>query len=473
VNGVAVVEPVAETPAAPPAMDVAALPPLPRDRSFWGMTATQFLGAFNDNLYKQLVLLICLDYVALRQLDHDPYQAYAQGLFSLPFILFSGFAGWLSDRYSKRTIVVLCKLAEIGVMGAGLAVFAAFRFGSDAYLWGLLAVLFLMGTHSAFFGPAKYGILPEMLRESDLPLANGIVQMTTFLAIIFGTALCGVLKHGLNDAPQNLWQVSLVCVGIACVGTLTSILVRRTPIAEPGLPFHIEGLAIDKSTLVMLKFDRTLRNALFATVLFWFLGGVAMPTVNSFGKEQLGLGDRFTSALTACIGLGIAFGCAAAGLASRRRIRFGLVRLGAWGMLAAFVFLGSLPWWMDAAPHHPTLADVKQAKGGLDLSQREQLVGMLSAGGLMLMGLSAGLYAVPLQTLLQSRPPRQQKGRMIAAMNICTWLGILASAACYGLCSAIFTPQRISATFYVLAAMILPLALLYRPASEPLGQSVE
>ena len=424
------------------------LPTLTRDRSFWGMTATQFLGAFNDNLYKQLVLLICLDYVRLRELSSDPYQMWAQGLFSLPFVLFSGFAGWLSDRTSKRTIVVWSKVAEIAVMAAGLVVFMMLTFGSDEYIYGLFAVLFLMGAQSAFFGPAKYGILPEMLRERDLPLANGVIQMTTFLAIIFGTAACGVFKDQLGSEGSSLWPISLACVGIAAVGTWTSLAVRRTPIAEPGLRFRIECLAIDSPTIAMLRSDRMLLGALAATVLFWFLGGVVLPTVNALGKQQLGLGDTFTSIMTACIGLGIAFGCIGAGAASRHRVAFGLVRLGAWGMFVMFACLAALP--------------------SMGLESRR--IGFVAAPCLALMGVFAGVYAVPLQVFLQSRPPIEQKGRMIAAMNLCTWIGILASAVFYGLCSKLFTNASISRTFVVLAVLILPIALFYRPKSAELGE---
>jgi acyl-[acyl-carrier-protein]-phospholipid O-acyltransferase/long-chain-fatty-acid--[acyl-carrier-protein] ligase len=422
------------------------LPPLGRDPSFWGLTATQFLGAFNDNLYKQLVLLICLDYVALRQLDSDPYQSIAQGMFSLPFVLLSGFAGWLSDRYSKRSIVVWSKVGEIIVMGAGLAVFALCDFGTDAYLIGLMAVLFLMGAQSAFFGPAKYGILPEMLRDGDLPLANGLVQMTTFLAIIFGTALCGLLKQELGGTAATLWQVSAACVLVAVIGTLTSLVIRRTPVAAPGLPFRVAALVMDSETFVLLKFDRQLRGVLLAMVLFWFLGGVCLPAVNALGKEQFGLDDRTTSLMTASIGFGIAIGCVVAGLSSKHRVRFGLVRLGAWGMTMSFTGLALLP----------------------RLSLPASQLGYAAAACLALIGLSAGIYAVPLQTFLQSRPPADQKGRMIAAMNVCTWLGIFASAGFYGLCSMLFTPRQISYTFYVLAAIILPLAIGYRPRDQEL-----
>lgn len=423
------------------------LPSLWRDWSFWGMTTTQFLGAFNDNLYKQMVLLICLDYVMLRQLEKDPYQAIAQGMFALAFILFSGFAGWLSDRTTKRSIVVLSKVAEVGVMAGGLAVFATQDFGTDAYLTGLLAVLFLMGVQSAFFGPAKYGILPEMLRERDLPAANGIIQMTTFLAIIFGTAVCGFLKQNFEESGLGLWPISVVCIGLAVVGTGTSYLVRRTPVAHSGLTLRWRTLVVHQSTWRMIVGDRMLRGVLLATILFWFVGGVALPVVNAFGKEELRLGDATTSLLTACIGFGIAIGCVFAGFLSRHRVAFGLVHLGAWGMSLAFGALAASPW-LDLEP---------------------VATGRIAACLLTLLGFSAGMYAVPLQVVLQARPPKDQKGRMIGAMNLFTWLGILLSAVTYGVSSWIFTTVHISRTFALLGLLVLPVALFYRPRDQQLG----
>src|SRR6478736_2355229 len=213
--------------------------PLFQDRSFWGMTATQFFGAFNDNLFKQLMLLLAIPVGAAAARKADE-QGLATMIFSLPFVLFSGFAGYLSDRYSKRTMIVVCKVAEIGIMLLGMAGFLAY--GAIGYR-GLLVVLFLMGTHSAFFGPGKYGILPELFRESDLPRANGVILMTTFLAIIFGTASAGFLGGLVYDAagqrvPERLWIGSLICMGIGVLGTITSLMVRPVPAAVPDLKFQ-------------------------------------------------------------------------------------------------------------------------------------------------------------------------------------------------------------------------------------------
>jgi MFS family permease len=215
------------------------LSPLMHDRSFWGMTATQFLGAFNDNLFKQLLLLLLLSVSAVAaagsaeassEAGGEDMQWVAMFVFALPVVMFSGFAGYLSDRHSKRTVIVLSKVAEIVVMLLGMAAFAVY---STTGLTGALVVLFLMGAQSAFFGPGKYGILPEMLRERDLPRANGFFLMTTFLAIIFGTALAGPMKFWFGD---RLWLASIACVAIAVAGTLTTLPVRRVPPALPVSP---------------------------------------------------------------------------------------------------------------------------------------------------------------------------------------------------------------------------------------------
>ena len=307
------------------------LPPLWKDRAYHGMNFTQFFGAFNDNLFKQLVLLICVNYAGTGR----DYQMVAQALFALPFVLFSGFAGFLADRISKQRIVVAMKVAEVGVMTAG---FLAFHLQTGQLPW-LLVVVFLMGTHRPFFGPPKYGILPELFRESDLPQVNGMIQMTTFLAIICGAAAAGLIKEWY---PGQLWIGSAVCMGIALTGTLTALLVRRTPIARPGLPFTPSALFLGKETWRMIRSDRPLFQVLIVSSLFWFLGGVIQPSVNAFGKTQLEYGDGRTSVMVVCMAIGIMFGCIWAGQTSGGRIRFDFVKRGAWGIVACLAGVAAM-----------------------------------------------------------------------------------------------------------------------------------
>ena len=192
----------------------------------------QFLGAFNDNLFKQVVLLICVD---MRKAGGADYQGLAQFLFALPFILFSGLAGFLSDRYSKRRIIVLCKLAEIAIMVVGTI---AVAIGS---LPAALGIIFLMGSHSAFFGPSKYGILPELVPANQLPRANGLFLMTTFLGIILGMGLAGAVEGTMG---HSTWMAGPCFVGFALVGTGGASRVARTKVAEPEAVSHDQGRAV-------------------------------------------------------------------------------------------------------------------------------------------------------------------------------------------------------------------------------------
>lgn len=436
------------------------LPPLAGDRAFWGMTGTQFLGAFNDNLFKQLILLLAVDYANRQAVTGDIYQAVASALFALPFVLFSGVAGWLSDCTSKRTIVVWMKVAEIAVMLAGTIAFLA------GGLTAPMVVLFFMGLQSTFFGPAKYGILPEMLRLRDLAPANGVIQMTTFLAIILGAGAAGILKHEFGG---ELWNVTLVCVGIAVLGTFTSLAVRRTPIAHPRLAFDLSAFAGSGETWRMLLRDRPLLRVLMISSLFWFLGGVVQQAVNAFGKNQLQLGDVRTSFLVMFVAIGIAVGCLTAGRMSGGRIRFGLVRLGAWGMvcsLSALVWKGARVSAIDKLAQ-PALESSDYLHVLATVRSGEELTARIALTSL---GIFAGLFVVPLQVFLQARPPENQKGRMIGTMNLVNWIGILLSAAFYFACTAVLDSLSlpVSWTFAATAALILPVAVLYRPHDEML-----
>jgi MFS family permease len=452
-------------------------PTLWRDPTYHGMNLTQFFGAFNDNLFKQLVLLICVNYAS----KGGDYQQYAQALFALPFVLFSGFAGFLADRVSKQRIVVAMKVAEIAVMLAG---FLAFHSTFGALGW-LMCVVFLMGTHSAFFGPSKYGILPELFRETDLPQVNGMIQMTTFLAIICGAALAGFIKEWFAD---RLWLGSGMCIAIAVIGTLTSLLVRRTPIARPGLPFTPGSLFISAETWRMFRADRPLFQVLLISSLFWFLGGVIQPTVNAFGTLQIHYGAARTSALVVCMAIGIMFGCLWAGRASRGRIRFGFVTLGAWGIvgcLSALALLGAgegsavsaqpANVAVSAAPLAQASAAESSASEGTKSSQPESFAAVLVPSsrfewivrGLLIgVGLFAGFFYVPLAVFMQARPPAALKGRMIGAMNLVNWIGIMLSAVFYGaaeyICDSLLH-VRLCWVFGMCALVMLPVALFYRP----------
>jgi MFS family permease len=419
-----------------------------RNRSFWGMLFTQFLGAFNDNVFKQMVLLICVDYVKQLGLKSDPYQPVATFLFALPFLLFSGLAGFLSDRFSKRSVVYLSKVAEIVIMAAGMVAFFVAAPGSSLLINLLIAILFFMGMQSAFFGPAKYGILPEFLKDRELPTANGLIQMTTFLAIILGMALSGVLKEWLG---ASVWIVSGVCIFLAIIGTATSLMIQKQPAANPQLKFDPWCLLVEKQAWHSIVRDRLLITVLVVYAVFWFAGGVILPVVNYVGKEQLNVGDSVTSLLSTCLALGIAIGCVISAGLCRGRIQFWVVKLGGIGAAIGLVVASivvvlnlsiSLRCWLLA----PTLA---------------------------LIGIFSGVFAVPLQVFIQARPKPELKGRVIGAMNLITWVGIIFASIFYFICSEGFAKANLemSWTFAATGILMLIVTLLFRPKPEREAQN--
>ena len=243
----------------------------------------------------------------------------------------------------------------------------------------MYAVLFFMAAQSAFFGPAKYGILPEMLRDRDLPRANGFMLMTTFLAIIFGTAVAGLLLADYRtpeqiaaaaELPQpdrvaaeqkrvasQLWMGSVACIGIAIVGTLTSLWVRRVRIANPNLQFTPEALTVPKDMIDLMRSDRPLCMALLVSSMFWLLAGLVPPAVNSLGKLVLQVGDDNTSYLSAMIGVGIAVGCVIGGLVSGGKVDFRLLKVGSFGLLVTLAIV--------AIPASGDISMLKDASGKL------------------------------------------------------------------------------------------------------------
>jgi MFS family permease len=431
--------------AAPTHLDHDALPPLASDASFWGMATTQFLGAFNDNLFKQLILLLAtptaIEAAAGKATDS---QGLAMVVFSIPFLLFSGIAGYVSDRISKRWVVVGAKCAEVLIMLLG---FCGFWWYAAVGFHGMLVVLFLMGTHSAFFGPAKFGILPEMIRHTDLPRANGIFLMLTFMAIIFGMAAAGYL---LTYSGGRVWLGSLLCIGIAMLGVLTSLLVRRVPPAQPGLEMRPSSWGVPSEILDLLRRDRQLLLAIVVVSMFWMVAGIVASTVNALGKTQLGLSDKETSLLTTSISIGIALGCVLGGYVSRDRVNGRVVTVGAIGLIVTLIAM-ALP-------------------GGAN----DHLLGYKgSFPALILMGTFTGMFVVPVQVIIQSRPPRAEKGRMIATMNQCTWVGIILGSVIYATCIWVLdrTGWPRSTIFAVTAVLMLPVAILYRPTDERLPEA--
>lgn len=417
------------------------IPPLGRDPAFWGMNVTQFLGAFNDNLFKQLLLLLATPAAAEAAAGAaEDRQSEMMFVFAAAFLIFSGFAGWLADRTVKRKLIIASKVAEIGVMTLGLI---GFFYYESVGLSGLMVVLFLMGAQSAFFGPPKYGILPEILHDNDLPKANGTLLMFTFLAIIFGTAVVAVL----GASPGSAWRTGVCCVAIAIVGTLTALLVRASPVANPGARLRWSDLFVPPEMVRLVSRDREILLAVIVTSCFWMLGGVSISCVNALGKTQLGIGAS-TSVLAAMVGVGIPVGCILGGYLSRGSINPRVVTAGAVGILVCLLLM-SMPW----GPRDHTLG----FKGSIPV--------------LIALGFSTGLFVVPIQVSLQVRPPANEKGRMIALVNQANWIGIILGAGLFKVVISALEDGDLPRclAFLAPAAIMAPVALFYRPQELRLG----
>ena len=445
----------------PAPIDTAALPTLYRDRSFWGMTITQFFGAFNDNLFKQLILLLSI--VVLADGTSTDQQGTATLIFSLPFLVVTGIAGYLADRLGKRGIIVSCKVAEIVIMALGGLAFA--YYSQSESLVFLYVVLFFMGAQSGFFGPAKYGILPEMLRGSDLPRANGFILMTTFVAIILGTVFAGLLLDYFPDRP---WVGSIACVVIAVVGTVSSLFVRRVRPANPELRVQPSSFAIPPDMVKMLREDRPLLVAVLVSSLFWMMAGMFPPAINALGKIVLQAGDKMTSMLNGVVSIGIALGCMLGGFISRGKVDFRLLRVGALGMILCMVIL-AIPAGGDVMLLQTAAGQMQRLPG---VGESSQWLGFRGSALLLIgTGIFTGFFAVPLQVFMQTRPPDDKKGRMIAVMNQANWVGIALSGVLYNGFSGWIEGQQWSRSvmFLFIGALMVPVVLFYRPKNELLS----
>ncbi len=279
---------------------------------------TQFLGALNDNVYKIVVSMLAVN-VASGSSGGSGYLSLVGAVFILPFLLFSGYAGHVADVWSKRDVLIIAKVGEIVAMGLG--VFALL----SARIELMLGVLFLMALHSTFFSPAKYGILPEILPDRDLSRANGLVEMSTFLAIILGTSVGSVMFAAWKE---RLELIGLLLTGIACAGTLTSLGISRVPPSGSRKSFQLNPWAEIGRGLTRLYRDTPLWLTVVGISYFWFLGALLQMDILLLGKEVMGLDDLRIGLLGTFLAGGIGVGSLAAGRLSGDKVELGLVPLG-------------------------------------------------------------------------------------------------------------------------------------------------
>jgi len=374
-------------------------------RSFFPLFAVQFLGAFNDNLFKNaMVMLIAFQ---LSQTDEQTglYITLAAGIFILPFFLFSTLAGQIADHYPKSVLIRKIKLAEILIMFTG-----AIGLLSMQLEW-LYASLFLMGVQSAFFGPIKYSVLPEVLADSQLLLGNAWFSGSTFIAILLGT-LVGGLTVTLENGPQ--W-VSAGVILVALAGYLLSLKVPYTVFEDSAVQIDRNIL---RSTWLVIRSSRGHHQAFFAVLAiswFWFIGAILLSQIPAFVKYTLQANEDVVVAFLTLFSIGIAIG---AGLAGRLfgqgvKLLYHPILL----LLMSLLLVLSV-WVADSIGSSLRIVDLSVAElMGLAefLGQFPENLSLLFLFSLAVVG---GAYIVPLYTQLQITTPQNQRARMVAVNNI-------------------------------------------------------
>lgn len=351
---------------------------------------TQFQGAFSDNALRWLVIFPVLASLTLTEADKDGFASRASLLFAIPFLLFSTVGGWLADRFSKRSVMIGVKLGEVAIM-----LFAAVALKLESQMLQLVAIC-MMGVHSTFFAPAKYGVMPEVLPPQKLSAGNGVLELLTFVGIILGTFAGGWLAETLEHREMI---AGLLLAGLAGAGFVVSLGIAKVPAADPTKKFNWNIPVEIWSNLRVMKADTDLWRANMGNTAFFFVATLIQINLALFAQKVFHLKPTEQAWLQAALSIGIGVGSVIAGRLSRGRIEYGLIAPGAALMALASIGLG----WPGVS------------KLGFEAC-------------LAVLGLGGGLFIVPLVSVLQHRPSPQTKGAVQGAASWMSWVGIATAA---------------------------------------------
>lgn len=369
---------------------------------FW----TQFLGAANDNLFKFGFTVLVTYQLQLSWMKPEVAGLVIGAVFILPFLLFSASAGQLADKLDKAQLMRGVKNFELLVMGLAAMGFYA--------RWAplLLACVFLMGLHSTVFGPVKYAYLPQQLNERELTGGNGLVEMGTFVAILLGNVVGGLLM----SAHQGAYWVALSCLAIALVGRVVVQAVPASPAADPALRINWNPLSETLRNLRVAAQQVAVFRSLLGISWMWFFGATFLSQFPSFARDVLGGDEQVASLLLVVFSVGIGAGSLMCEALSKRHVEIGLVPIGAFGMSVFAIDLYFATRGLQAqslATVHEFLADHRHVRVMIDLA---------------MLAFSAGVYSVPMYALIQLRAQPSHRARIIAANNILNALFMIVSA---------------------------------------------
>lgn len=376
-------------------------------KRFLPFFVTQLLGAFNDNIFKQSLILAILFKLSISG-DRTVLVNLCALLFILPFFLFSALGGQFGEKFAKHSLIRAIKLAEIVIMAVGAAGFVT------NHLTLMFIALFGMGTHSALFGPVKYSILPAALREDELVGGNALVEMGTFLAILAGTIGAGIMMSEQNYAVL----VAVAIVGIAAAGYISS---RSIPHAAAALPSLVLDWNIFRQSWSILRLGLGQRPAVSRSIVgnswFWFLGAIYLTQIPAYAKEWLFGDETVVTLILTVFSVGIALGSMLCERLSGRKVEIGLVPFGSIGLTV----FGILLWW-----HSGNFPQTDAPHSWLQVLSYGQAWWVLA--DILGIGIFGGFYIVPLYALIQSRTAENERARVIAANNILNALFMVVSA---------------------------------------------
>ena len=379
-----------------------------RQRRFAPFFWTQALGAGNDNIYKNaLVIFVAYHAANLTAIDANTLVNLAAAIFIAPFVLFSATAGQVADKFEKSRLIRYIKVLEIAIMAIG---FMGFWWRNLPLLFTALA---LMGLHSTLFGPVKYAILPQHLKSEELVGGNGLVEMGTFVAILIGTIVGGLLVAVEPNGPVLAGAAAIV---VAIVGWLASRAIPLTPAAAPGLAINWNPFTETWKNLKFAQGNRVVWLSMLGISWFWFYGATFLTQFPNFAKNVLGGDEHVVTFLLASFSIGIGLGSLLCERLSGGRVELGLVPFGSIGLTLFAVDL----WFATHALHATGQSGV-----GTFLAQP---VHWRVTADLVLIGLFGGFYIVPLYALIQERSEATHRSRIIAANNILNALFMVSSA---------------------------------------------
>lgn len=410
-----------------------------KQRRFAPFFITQLLGAFNDNLFKNaLVALLSFGALQLSAEKAGSLIALSAGLFILPFFLFSAFSGQVADKYEKSLLIRRIKMAEIGIMCLGAI---AFWLGSVPMLMG---ILFLMGVQSAFFGPIKYGILPQHLQESELIGGNGIVELGTFLAILLGTIIGTQVITKAADGSVLVPCILIILVAV--VGFFSSRRIPSAPASDPSLKIRFNPITETWKLVTYTKKNRVIFQCIVGISWFWFMGATYLAQFPIYARDVLGgNGDVYTIMLAA-FSVGIGCGSALCERLSGGKVEIGLVPLGAIGITLFGLDL------FFATPNAPLGAGM----GVMEFLGHGAAWRILF--DVLLVGLFGGFYIVPLYALIQKTSAPDRLSRAISCNNVMNALFMVVSAVIVGVLLSLGVSI---ATLFLCVAIMNALVALY------------